>query len=131
MTERSYERAVQVLKDRVGMRWEGVEADGRDEMARALEHELGVSHGDADALIDDMIDSGELTYHRATVGDDPVADVIPAVPAAGVGGVSSGGVGGVPVVPAIVSNGYWQIGSGESERGAERIARQGQVDPTQ
>jgi hypothetical protein len=134
MTERSYERAVQVLKERLGMRWEGAEGDGRDEIVRALEHELAISRGDADRLLDDLIDAGELTYHRAPTDDEGRVDVIPAIPAAGIGGVTmggtTGGTGGLPAIPAFITPGYWQIGSGQSEGGAERLARDGQVDPT-
>jgi hypothetical protein len=133
MATHSYEHAVQVLKDRIGTRWEGVEADGRGELVDALEHELNISRGDADALIDELIAAGELTYHRASVNDEGVADVIPAIPAAGLGGVpmggTTGGTGGIPAVPALISAGYWQIGSGTSERGAEGLVRGGQVDP--
>ena len=39
MTERSYQDAVQVLKDRLGSRWEGVEAEGRDEMVAILKRQ--------------------------------------------------------------------------------------------
>jgi len=135
MATHIYEHAVQVLKDRIGARWEGVEADGRSELVDALEHELNISRGDADALIDELIAAGELTYHRASVADEGVADVIPAIPAAGMGGVpmggTAGGTGGIPAVPALINAGYWQIGSGATALGAERLTRQGQIDPTQ
>ena len=34
MTERNYQDAVQALKSRLDGRWDGLEAEGRDEMVR-------------------------------------------------------------------------------------------------
>jgi hypothetical protein len=135
MTERSYEDAVQALKRRFGGRWEGLEADGRDEMVDVLEDELGFDHGAANDVIDAMIQSGQLRYHRP--GDDAASagEVAPVVPApAGTGATTSsasGGFAGTPIIPvaAHAGPGHWQIGREEGESGAAP-GRAGQVDPT-
>src|SRR4051812_30591625 len=72
MTERSYQDAVQVLKDHLGSRWEGVETEGRDEMVSILKERLGYDNRAANDAIDGMIQSGTLRYHRNVerAGDD-------------------------------------------------------------
>src|SRR5690349_180473 len=70
MTERSYQDAVQVLMDRMGGRWEGVEAEGRGEMVSILKEQLGYDSKAANDAIDAMIESGTLHYHRATDRND-------------------------------------------------------------
>jgi hypothetical protein len=121
MTERSYQDAVQVLKDRLGSRWEGVEAEGRDEMVAILKDQLGYDSRAANDAIDAMIQSGTLRYYRAV--DSTGAAVPPVAPVAG--GVASGGA--VPLAAgAIATGGYWQIGSGESDV----PGRAGQVMPS-
>jgi hypothetical protein len=130
VAEHSYERAVQVLKERIGARHESGDTEGRDDFRRALEEGLGISRGDADELIDALIDSGQLRYHR----EGAIGGVFPAAPASGMGGApagsGTGGIGAIPAVPAALGPGYWQIGSGESSGGAEPLVREGQVDPT-
>jgi hypothetical protein len=117
MTERSYQDAVQVLKTHLGGRWDGLEAEGRDEMVRILTKELGYSSGAANDAIDAMVDSGTLRYH--TEGDD-VAVAVPAAPAGPNGS-------GMPMpVPTALHTGYWQIGEGV----VESTGRKGQVTPT-
>ena len=139
MTERSYQDAVQVLKDRLGSRWEGVETEGRDEMVSVLKNQLGYDSRTANDAIDAMIASGTLHYHRNVerAGDDvtPVAPVAPvaggvASSGAGLGGTSSGaGLGGVPLAAGVIANaGHWQIGSGE-EGENDALGRKGQVIP--
>src|SRR5919197_639036 len=64
MTEQSYEQAVQVLRDRLGGRWEGIEGEGRDEMVRVLKRELGYDDGQANSAIDAMLRTGQLQYHH-------------------------------------------------------------------
>ena len=134
MTERSYEDAVEVLKRRFGGRWEGAELDGRDDLADALEQELGYSHADARDAIDAMIRSGQLRYHRAA-GDladgEGVAPVVPVPTGAGeYSGIGAGGLGGAPVVPGVAFGaGYWQIGRDPGASGGAS-GRAGQVDPT-
>ena len=66
MTERSksYQDAVQILRSRLNNRWEGIEADGRDEMVKILKRELGFERDEANDTIDAMIQSGVLRYHR-------------------------------------------------------------------
>lgn len=133
MAQRSFERAVQVLKERLGVRWDGA-AEGRGDIAKVLADDLGISRGEADELVDAMIESGELRFHRGDTITGGVGAAVPGAPAAGMGGApmggGTGGTAGVPVVPAPLSGGYWQIGTSESEQGAERLTRQGQVDPT-
>ena len=75
MTERSYEDAVQALKRRFGGRWDGLEADGRDEMADVLAGEMGYDRETADQVIDSLVRSGQLRYRRD--GDDDGASGAP------------------------------------------------------
>ena len=133
MTEKSYQNAVQVLKDRFGNRWEGVEADGRDEMVKVLRDELGFDTRAAHDAIDAMIETGELRYLRAGDPDSTLDDAaaVPPVPIAGGGGIGStatSGFSGTPIVPtAAVRGGYWQIGRDEGSGGY--AGRAGQVEP--
>src|SRR5690554_2467010 len=103
MAAMSYERAVQALKNRLGTRWDGSDVDGRDELARVLEDELGVERAQAGELIDALIASGQLRYRRAEI-EGELGGVIPGAPAAGMGGAplgsGTGGTVGVPAVPA-------------------------------
>jgi hypothetical protein len=134
MTERSYEDAVQLLRRRIGGRWEGMEVDGRDEMVRILKDELGYDSARANDTIDAMVRSGSLRYHPPEGDADPSDNVAP-LPIAPVGagaqtGVSTGGLAGTPVVPAVAfGRGYWQIGP-DSEESGSAPGRAGQVDPT-
>lgn len=125
MTERSYQDAVQLLKDRMGGRWEGVEAEGRDEMVSILKEQLGYDNRTANDTLDAMVESGTLRYHRAVGGTGEA--VPPLVP--GAAGVATGGgpaQGGVPLAAgAVVTPGYWQIGPGDSDT----PGRAGQVEP--
>ena len=132
MPEKSYQDAVQALKDRLGGRWEGAELVGRDEMVRILKDRLGYDHRAANDAIDAMVAAGTLRYHRAReVGAAP--DVIPAPlapPGEGIttGVPASGGLVGAPIAPgAIPAIGYWQIGE---DQGEAPLGRGGQVDPT-
>ena len=126
MTERSFQDAVQVLKDRLGGRWEGVEAEGRDEMVAILKDQLGFDSRAANDAIDEMIDSGMLRYHRNVERADaeipPVAPMACGVPSGG------GGVGGAPLAGIIATPGHWQIGPGEGGD-ADLLGRKGQVTP--
>src|SRR5512138_156324 len=102
MTERSYQDAVQVLKDRMGGRWEGVEAEGRDEMVSILKEQLGYDSRAANDAIDAMIESGTLRYHRAVDRDDDVVPpVVPAAPG------TAGGAAAVPLATGAIAGGYW------------------------
>src|SRR3954447_3680979 len=114
MKERSYQDAVQVLKDRLGSRWEGVETEGRDEMVSILKDRLGYDNRTANDAIDAMIETGTLRYHRDAerTGDDgtPAAPVVPvaggvAGGATGLAGTSGGaGLGGVPLAVGMIAN---------------------------
>jgi hypothetical protein len=118
MTERSYQDAVQLLKEHLGATWEGVEVDGRDEMVRILQEQLGYSHREANDAIDAMIDSGTLRYHA----HNEVGGVVPAPVAVGTAGSTP-----TPTpAPLIVPTGYWQIGDGV----VESSSRKGQVTPS-
>ena len=136
MTERSYEDAVQILKRQFGGRWEVMEGDGRDQMIRTLEKELGYDRDTANDVIDGMVSSGELRYHRGV--DAALRDETPAVPpvppmAAGIGTAGNLGASstGNPAVPAAAFGpGHWQIGRDEGESGS-LPGRAGQVDPTE
>ncbi len=119
MTERSYQDAVQVLKDRLGATWEGAETEGRDEMVRALQKELGYSEREANDAIDAMVESGTLRYHA----DDGTGGAV--VPPATMGGIAGSSPTPTPA-PLIVRPGHWQIGAGV----VESTARKGQVTPT-
>ena len=117
MTERSYQDAVQVLKEHLGATWEGVEAEGRDEMARVLKEQLGYNNREADDAIDAMIESGTLRYHAD--GETSGAVVTPAT-------VGTAGSATTPTpAPLIVRTGHWEIGSGV----VESTERKGQVTP--
>jgi hypothetical protein len=112
MTERSksYQDAVQILRSRLNNRWEGVEAEGRDEMVKILKHELGFERDQANDAIDAMIRSGVLRYHRpaAEAGEVPPPPVLP-MP------TGASGVAGVPIGTGLAGPGYWQIGPEESD----------------
>ena len=126
MTERSYQDAVQMLKDRLGGQWEGVETAGRDEMASILKDQLGYDSRAANDAIDEMIQSGTLRYHRniERTGEavPPVAPIAGGVPSGG------GGLGAVPLAGVIATPGHWQIGPGEGGEG-DALGRKGQVTP--
>ena len=131
MAEHSFQDAVQVLKDHLGNRWDGVELDGRDEMAKLLKDKLGYNNKDANDAIDAMVESGLLRYHRAA---EDTNDVVPPVlpvgaattgGAAATGGAPGSGLTSVPLVGGEMG-GYWQIGDGDSDV----PGRAGQVTPS-
>ena len=136
MTERSYQDAVQVLKDRLGSRWEGVETEGRDEMVSILKDQLGYDGRTADDAIDAMIASGTLRYHRnverinerADEHPDPVAPAAAVAPVAAGVPSGGGGLGAVPLAGVVAIAGHWQIGTGEEGENAPP-GRAGQVTP--
>jgi hypothetical protein len=133
MTERNYQDAVQVLKDRLGSHWEGVETEGRDEMVAILKDKLGYDSRSANDAIDAMIESGTLRYHSAVrhTGDVERTDADVPLVAPVAGGVASGGggVGSVPLAAGMIATtGYWQIGSGEGGE-SDAPGRAGQVTP--
>ena len=125
MTERSYQDAVQVLENRLGGRWEGIETEGRAEMSKILRDELGFDRRTADDAIEAMIQSGTLHYHRL---GDAGRDVVPPAGEGAVSGVpAAGGMAGIPIAAGVATNaGYWQIGSGETDT----LGRAGQVTPS-
>ncbi|HEY3231417.1 MAG TPA: hypothetical protein VGJ87_19470 [Roseiflexaceae bacterium] len=124
MTERSYQDAVQTLKNRLGGRWDGLEAEGRDEMVRVLKEQLGYDSRQANDAIDVMVASGALRYHAAR-GAASEAVAGPPIPAPASSTTSGTPIVGVPAAGAFAA-GYWQIGEGV----VESAARKGQVTPT-
>lgn len=134
MAEVDFEQAVQVLRSHLGPQYEGMEADGRDDMKDVLQKELGYSAHQADQAIDAMIDAGTLHYRRATpsdnnddrdISDEAAVGAVPAIPGAVGSGVGSTAYSGTPVVPVPIGGGYWEIGSGD----ASESGRKGQVSP--
>jgi hypothetical protein len=114
MAEKSFQEAVQVLKARMGGRWESAELTGREEMRDILKDQLGYSSGEADDAIDAMIAAGTLRYHRAVGADGTPGPVPMPIGPTGEGtaaGVpAAGGVGGLPLMPGMLSGaGYWEI----------------------
>jgi hypothetical protein len=129
MTESSYQDAVQALKNRIGDRWDGLEADGRDEMVRVLKQELGYDDRKANDAIDAMIKTGALRYHAAGATATEVGAVVPAPVGTGTIGTgvpAAGGTAGLPLAPGASPIGYWQIGPGV----VEAPGRKGQVMPS-
>jgi hypothetical protein len=136
MTDKNYQEAVQVLRDHLGGRLEGVENEGRTEMAKILRAELGYDNQAADNAIDAMIKSGQLHYHQPILQPDTApasqaavddAPVVPVVAIGAAGAVVPGGQPGTPLPAAgAFTPGYWQIGR---EDGGEFAGRAGQVTP--
>ena len=128
MTEKSYQDAVQALKDGLGGRWEGAELAGRSEMVKILKDRLGYDTGAANDAIDAMIAAGTLHYHRVReVGTGPEAIPAPVTPSGVTGLPAAGGLAGTPIAPgAIPAIGYWQVGEDQDEAPP---GRGGQVTP--
>lgn len=136
MSEVNYQEAVKVLQNNIGERWDGTESNGRNEMARVLTSQLGYSTQQAGDVLDAMIASGTLRYHRTQSdpslpeGDAPAAAAAPLMAGAGGTGQSGAptvaGFAGAPAAAMLAGLGYWQIGTAMSES----VGRKGQVDPT-
>lgn len=125
MTERQYEDAVQALQRRLGGRWEGLEADGRGEMAAILKRELGYDDDAARSAIEAMIASGRLRYHAGgPAGDSTEAFADKPAPIAT--SPNATGTPGLPGAGFEPRRGHWEITSG-SDSGWE--GRAGQVQP--
>src|SRR5918912_970099 len=113
MTERSYEDAVQVLRDRMGGRWEGVEGEGRDEMVRVLKRELGYDSDQANSAIDAMLRTGQLQYHHYGGGSATTdsSEPPPASPVLGGPQTTNTNLPGAPVRSGeAFGPGFWEIG---------------------
>lgn len=129
MTEKSYEDAVQVLRDHMSGRWDGREGDGRDEMVRVLTQALRYDRHEAESTIDAMIRSGRLRYHNLHDDSGSMANpassdpgIVPAAPQA-----TGSAMPGAPTAPGVdFGPGYWEIGE---EGGGELSGRRGQVTP--
>jgi hypothetical protein len=123
MTEKSYQDAVQVLRDHIGGQWEGGEIEGRNEMVKALRTELGYDRKAANNAIDAMIKTGQLHYHSPAAQSDVSANKLVDPPVVPVGTASGGAV--VPAAGGFTV-GYWQIGRDDTSPIAGRA---GQVTP--
>jgi hypothetical protein len=125
MTERRYEDAVQVLKRRLGSRWDGLEVEGRGEMARILQRELGFDAAAANDAVGAMISAGQLRYHRGeAVGDSAAVpserpNIIATAP-------NATGAPGAPGAGFASGQGYWEIDAGDE---GSWEGRAGQVNP--
>lgn len=111
----SMEEVVRVLQNRIGMRYEGIEADGRDEMVRALKKEFNLGGAEADDIIDGLIRAGTIRYEVRDgegVAENAVgAEVPPIIPAPMLG---TGGSGmAAPAIPLAPAAGHWRIGNEE------------------
>src|SRR5690349_14968688 len=125
MTQRSYEDAVQVLKRHLGSRWDGLEVEGRGEMAKILQRELGFDAAAADDAVGAMISAGQLRYHRGEAAGDTDA-----VPGARPNIISTSpnatGTPGAPGAGFASEQGYWEIDAGDE---GSWEGRAGQVNP--
>ena len=119
MAEKSYQDAVQALKEQLGGQWNGEELNGRGEMVDILKDRLGYDSRAANDAIDAMIAAGTLRYHQAReVGANEVVPAPLTPPGEGmVSGIpAAGGLSGMPVAPGTTSAlGYWQIGEDQDE----------------
>jgi hypothetical protein len=129
MTEKSYQEAVQVLRERLGTHLAGAELEGRDEMKRVLKRELNYSDQEADDAINAMLVTGQLRYR----GPGSVAATIVAVPAAAATGEAMSSApeparfASLPTASAqATAVAGWQIGRDESDE----PGRMGQVTPS-
>lgn len=100
----SLERALQLLRERMGNRWVGREGAGRAEMAHVLQEGLGYDRHQASTVVNALIHMDRLHYHPAGEKPSETGGRAPAL--FGPAGVS----GGVPGSGLLVSVGYWQIG---------------------
>jgi hypothetical protein len=123
MTERSYQKAVQELRDHIGGLWEGGQTEGRNEMVKILRAELGYDRQAANDAIDAMIKTGQLRYYPPAAQRDISAGSVDGTPVIAVGSATGGAV-----VPAEgeLHFGYWQIGPEDTGPAAGRA---GQVVP--
>lgn len=129
MAEKSFEQAVQVLKQQIGGQWAGAEEDGRGEMTRILKNELGYTSAEADNALAEMIRSGQLRYYHHAAGSGAETDTSAYAAEGQKAGMAVATSSGLPPVPVSMDlrSGYWEIGSGE---GDELAGRRGQVVPS-
>jgi hypothetical protein len=132
MSDATYQDAVQVLRRRIGARWDGSEDEGRDEMMRVLQEELGFSNAEARDAITAMVETGQLRYVREQAGDSDAVDGNLAQGAVNMGGLGTAGLAGTPLPAAAnFTPSYWQVGRDNLDSGTEGPApgRKGQVTP--
>jgi len=119
MPEMGYQEAVQLLIDRLGRQWYGLEADGRDEMERLLRDEFGYDRKQASETIEAMIRARTLRYH--TSAETGGAPLIPTAAGAAVGTTNARLNTTAPGDPD-TAGGYWQIGH-ETDEGSGRAGQ--------
>jgi|SRR5579859_1565304 len=130
MTDISYEHAVQTLRDRLGTRWDGGEAAGRDEMRQILEQELGYTRQQANDVITALSSSNTIRYVDDTSADQEQERTVSETAVPVHGGVlpfTPGTNSMPPVVPP--GSGHWQIGADSATVISDVAGRAGQVKP--
>lgn len=128
------QEASQMLRSRLGSRWEGQRENGIDEMVRALEDGLKLSKSQARDAVDALITSGDVTYNQApSNARDGRADDNTTRPNGGM--VALPGTGSSPIQAVGLNeqevNGYWRFGRDSTDADSVSIVgRAGQIDPT-
>lgn len=69
MTERENSSVVEVLRDRLGIRYRSSIKDGRKTIVKVISDEMNVSRDEADAITTELIDSGKIRYVLGTEED--------------------------------------------------------------
>ncbi|NJM05568.1 hypothetical protein HC891_04225 [Candidatus Gracilibacteria bacterium] len=133
MHGQSLDYVADVLRERVGVRFNGSEDGGRRELVSALREGLNVDSGEAERLVAALIEGGKLRYRSAseTQSDDTVASDtasgavnVAAIPVPAINTSS-----GIPVVPATVGDGFWEVTDANSTV-RPSTTRKGQVEPS-
>ncbi|NTU79556.1 MAG: hypothetical protein HGA45_09160 [Chloroflexales bacterium] len=146
MTEQQSDNLVEILRRQLGPRHQSSMHQGRAEITQVLRDELQVGAAEAESLVRQMIDSGQLRY---VTGDEspPGAERMIAQPgerpdrplATPVVPVVTGGTSSPPLVPVSAGDpgavdaggqgpGYWDIG-GQAAGVVPSTTRKGQVEP--
>lgn len=74
MTERQSDDVVEILRSRLGVRYQSGVDEGRAAMVRTLRDELGLDADQAEAAVRDLIDGGHLRYVTADERDPETRD---------------------------------------------------------
>lgn len=98
-------RAVQTLRDALGNQIGGDQQGGLVQMRQTLEERLGISEGEADALVKTLAQTRQILYHpnEAASGDNNAVPGIPLglpVVGMGTGGMGNPGSTGIGVAAA-------------------------------
>jgi hypothetical protein len=133
MHEQNLDHAVDVLRERVGTRFNSTEIDGRGELVRALSAGLNIDSSEAERMLAALIENGKLRYRRDSEAhsDDVVAGnagvvggVVGAVPTPGINSSI-----GVPIIPTGMGGGFWELTDANSTV-KPSTTRKGQVEPS-